>query len=142
MRRSGAVERSGSARRRPWPMSAAMWKVLGEVFACREFSPQHFGWSFVAGAAVALVGLFSMGLLGAGVYCGWQWLLQHLHLDLLPDLQGDRVWPGMILASMALGGVYPLLHGCNLLLRLPTAANVALVIAWTLVSAFAARLVK
>lgn len=119
-----------------------MGKLLADVFLCREFSLPHFAWSFAAGAVVAALGLFSLGLLGAGVYCGWQWVLQQLGLAWLPELQGDRAWPGVILVSMALGGVYPLLHGCNLLVRLPTTANVVLALAWTLVSAFAARLVR
>ena len=116
-----------------------MWTFLLDVMLVRQTSLQHFYGSLAAGAVLAVLGLLTLGIPGAGIYAGWQWLLQGVfHSNLLPELTGDRTWPAVILVSMvALGGVYPVLHGCNLLVRLPAFANVAIAIAWSLFATLA-----
>jgi len=72
--------------------------------------------SIIAGVAVALAGLFSMGILGFGLYYACYPLLEPLYGN-LNDWHGDDVWPATIWAGMSWAIFFPVAGWVDLRLR-------------------------
>ena len=85
--------------------------------------------SIIAGFAVAALGLFSMGMLGFGLYYACYPLLAPLYGN-LNDWQGDDVWPATIWAGMLWAICFPVAGLADLTLKRAGKSSALRVLSW------------
>lgn len=85
--------------------------------------------SIIAGVVVAVLGLFSMGILGFGLYYACYPLLAPLYGN-LNDWHGDDVWPATIWAGMLWAIFFPVAGFIDLKLKRAGAAGAARTLVW------------
>lgn len=88
--------------------------------------------SIVAGVVVAVLGLFSMGILGFGLYYACYPLLAPLYGN-LNDWSGDDVWPATIWAGMVWAMWFPVAGLADLGLKRAGKPNALRVISWLVI---------
>ena len=88
--------------------------------------------SIIAGFVVAAAGLFSMGILGFGLYYACYPLLEPLYGD-LNDWTGDDVWPATIWAGMLWAIWFPVAGFADLRLKQAGKSSALRVLSWIVI---------